>query len=126
MKEAAFQKKFLEALKRENAHGFKIAHMFNNMGGIPDLYVKLQGYPGCWIELKASDGAGYPKVNLTPLQRIFIRKEHDVGGEAGWCLLHGTTIYAGRDPHVTVASSAERIISPTLSPAQVIQRITNG
>ena len=103
--ERAFQSELLTQMRQEGFHAFKITTPF--MKGVPDLYVKAPGYQACWIELKYEPRilkSGLVHLELTPLQRKFIRDQHHVGGKAGWavCVRNSTAcdMFAGQDPYI--------------------------
>jgi hypothetical protein len=83
--EKAFQTELLTQMRQQGWHAFKVTTPF--MAGVPDLYVKAPGLPACWIELKyqIAKGRAIP-INLSVLQRKFIRDEHKSGGKAGWAI----------------------------------------
>lgn len=102
--EASFQTELLDAMRKAGWHALKVAKL--SFGGVPDLYVKAPGMPAVWVELKYVDFhpgfsvVGVP-LKLTPLQRQFMRKEQQAGGNAGWavCVKEGNSwdLYAGHD-----------------------------
>lgn len=95
--ERSFQTELLIAMRRQGFHAFKITTPF--MVGVPDLYVKAWLRPPVWIELKyIKSPTG--KVELTPLQRKFMRDEHKVGGRAGWAVCTGNDLYAGNNTEI--------------------------
>lgn len=89
------EKNFENALKKmvkdywPSSHTKKLATPY--MGGVLDLYTKIPGFPSMWVELKyVKRESKIPsplrpvKLELTELQRNFIRLEQAAGGNAGW------------------------------------------
>ncbi len=110
--ERDFQSELLRELrKQDHCHALKVSSF--TIGGIPDLYIKRLGYRGLWLELKYETyrpvfkAKGVP-VNLSTLQRHFIAREQDSGGDAGWavCVAHESAwlVYADHDPDIKSVS----------------------
>lgn len=95
--ERAFQVELLLQMRKEGWHAFKVTTPF--MSGVPDLYIKAPLRPPVWLELKYRKTPG--KVELTDLQRKFMRDERKVGGRSGWALCtEGGYLYAGSNPDI--------------------------
>lgn len=100
--EASFQTELLDEMRKAGWHALKVAKL--SFAGVPDLYVKSPSHAPVWIELKfekfrpSHSTIGVP-LNLSPLQRQFLRKEQEVFGYAGWALCVGHhrawDLYAG-------------------------------
>lgn len=112
MSEKAFEQSLLKQIKENHgtkAHAFKVATQFKK--GVLDVYTKLPDFPTLWVELKfkkVGPNTTSVKIELTELQRNFMRKEQKAGGNAGWMLY----IVDSRGNSYIVASSdpdAERI-----------------
>ena len=137
--ESQFQKRIMEACQREEGcHAIRISRMWAVMGGVPDLYIKHPAYPAVWLELKVNHKKGQQLiVGLSPLQRHFIRRENEAGGNAGWAVLNqgreAWTLYAGRNPNVvTVATDKLRftdgavVTSPVFNIVKILEAVVNG
>lgn len=95
--ERSFQTELLLAMHRQGWHAFKITTPF--MVGVPDLYVKAPLRPPVWIELKYMVRPG--TIQLTALQRKFMRDERKVGGRAGWAVcVQNSDLYVGDNPDI--------------------------
>ena len=96
--EADFQTELLKAFQKMGWHAFKVAKL--SFGGVPDIYVKAPGYPSVWLELK------YGRLNLSPLQRQWMKKEQKAGGKVGWAVCEKIDrewhLYMGTDPDVVL------------------------
>jgi len=110
------EKRFEDALKKAfksywpETHVKKIASPY--VGGLLDLYTKIPIFKSMWIELKYHSYNSKMdltklrsvKLELTDLQRNFIRDEHKAGAPAGWmiaiewCPSGDTIIVSGTDP----------------------------
>jgi hypothetical protein len=93
MNEKAFKTSIMSSIKAEFRFPHVVAIATPFMGGIPDLYTKIPGFPACWIELKYVDltkGKSIKDVvplELSPQQRIFIGAEQTAGDTlAGRCM----------------------------------------
>lgn len=104
--ESSLIREFAADANNIGAHSRKISDRFNI--GIPDLWCCYGGI-GCWLEFKYLKAPAKPetplKVDMTALQREFIRKEQRAGGNCGWVLgVKFTTttwrLYAGNSPDV--------------------------
>lgn len=105
--ESQFQSEFMSACRHQlNAHVFKVTETFSR--GTPDLYVCTSFWRG-WVELKFENAPvmnSTPiKINLSPNQREFLRREQEAGGFAGWvtCVKYTSRlwrVFAGDDPDV--------------------------
>lgn len=116
MSEKRFEDSLKKALKDlwPGSHVKKIASPY--VGGILDLYTKVTVFPSMWIELKYHSYKSRPilpplrgvKLELTDLQRNFIRKEHAAGAPAGWMIAiewlpsGHSILVSGTDPDCTV------------------------
>jgi hypothetical protein len=134
--EASFQTELLETMRKAGWHAFKVAKI--SVGGVPDLYVKAPGEPAVWMELKfekfhpGHSVSGVP-VNLTPLQRQFMRKEQQVGGHAGWviCTSPGGShrswdVYAGHNYEITRATPTYHVDRRIVGEKWKIERIVEA
>ena len=101
MDERWFQKRVMMAAEKDDCHFFKLTEMFAM--GRPDLYIKHPRYSsGVWLELKWYKGSlnNPAKIELTPLQRQFMEREHRAGGRALWLV----GIPSKDEIHVTIAT----------------------
>lgn len=93
--ESVFQTSLLKEFRKNKYHAIKISDRFHH--GIADLYVRR--YDSVWIELKYLIAPKLKEtllqVNLTQNQRLFIRKEQEAGGNAGWalCVKYGPSLW---------------------------------
>jgi hypothetical protein len=81
--ELHYQKVFIDAVNRREGHAFKASSRF--IIGVVDVYVKLPGLMGTWVEVKLDDR---PKKKefitpaITALQKQFMKDEINAGGRA--------------------------------------------
>lgn len=101
-------------------------------GGVPDLYIQAPQYEGMFLELKWIETTKAPpyKVDLSPLQRNFMRRIHDAGGAAGWCLGTmrkgpGLQVYAGCNLN-GIATKEDLICTAEIDAKPLMDRIGRG
>lgn len=128
--EKAFKAELVQEMRAEGAHVVVISGSY--LAGIPDLYVKYDGLPGFWLELKYTEGTDRA-VRLTPLQRVWLTQERTAGGMSAWMLCSKTgprewQLFAGRDPKIEKANPthwyANRTAGEKWYPFQILRRIT--
>jgi hypothetical protein len=128
--ERSFQTELLIEMRRQGWHCFKITTPF--MIGVPDLYIKAALRPPVWLELKYMKSPG--KVDLTPLQRKFMRDENKVGGRAGWAVcVEGGHLYVGANPDIISLSDHNSLYllqhrerGEAWNVQAILERIING
>ncbi len=100
--ELVAQRTILGAVRELKGFGCKLSH--RTMVGVPDLLIKLRGYPATLIEVKCPIRPVVVPipVTLTPQQRKFMREYQSAGGYMGWAVVvaqskNGFFLYAGVD-----------------------------
>lgn len=87
MNETKAESKFVKMTKDHGGMALKLRHRF--MSGLPDLYVKHNLHEGLFVECKYEPWPKkkeYLDLNLSPLQREFLKRAHDMGQPAVWAL----------------------------------------
>tara|TARA_R100001244_G_C5080130_1_gene113676 strand:+ start:110 stop:544 length:435 start_codon:yes stop_codon:yes gene_type:complete len=82
--ENAFQIALVKEAQRLGGNAMRVRH--HSMGGIPDLYIKLNNGQSCWVECKFERYKPKKSQKPTPLQLSWLRKERRAKGHAGWAL----------------------------------------
>jgi hypothetical protein len=79
--ELTFQQEWMKDARNQGCHAVRVADMYKI--GTVDMYVKAGGKRGKWIENKYSRSMNRD-MNISPMQRQFLKKEQRAGGDAGW------------------------------------------
>tara|TARA_Y100000310_G_scaffold80345_2_gene76999 strand:+ start:6207 stop:6641 length:435 start_codon:yes stop_codon:yes gene_type:complete len=82
--ENAFQIALVKEAQNLGGNAMRVRH--HSMGGIPDLYIKLNNGQSCWVECKFERGKPKKSQKPTQLQLSWLRKERRAKGHAGWAL----------------------------------------
>lgn len=109
--ETAFRTELCEAARKKGYHAVVLSQKW--VSGTVDVYISGPVWAG-WIELKYMEmpkmGETKIKVNMSKLQREFIKKENQYG-RAGWivCVKDGREwkYYCGRDSEVETVDQRE-------------------
>lgn len=120
MSELRVQRQIIEAVRFHGGVAFKQSNRF--LAGLPDLFIKLPGLQAAMVEVKWSPKINRLRrvgVNLTPLQRKYLRDLRQVSMNAFWIVvgkqsLDTWMVLCGNDPDAVGAPGAE---------LQVVKRI---
>lgn len=117
MNESKAETKFVKLIRSSGGMALKLRHRF--MSGLPDLYVKHPLHEGLFAECKYQP---WPKkkdtlkLDLSPLQREFLKRCHNTGQPAVWALFthrpytartSKLCVFFGADPKVEEVRLAE-------------------
>lgn len=87
MNETKAETRFVKLIRDNGGLALKLRHRF--MAGLPDLYIKMEGLEGVFIECKFEPWPirkDHFDLNLSALQREFIYRCNKVGQPAVWAL----------------------------------------
>lgn len=99
--ELQLQRKLIEATEKERGYGLKMSSRF--LVGVPDLLLHIPGLPTVIIECKLEVLPSKPttpiRVNLSPQQRVVLKKMQSAGMAAGWVVFVANKAGANPDWH---------------------------